>query len=224
MNRQKQEMGFIDNGTGKHQSNTVYNPEAVSPTITTLVNGGTQQIKIVACRGRKSIGGGTSILRPVRTEYGKQIRKDYESHAVYEQRKNMQRLESRDDGLTNTITTVQKDNLLMEEIREPTLIGSDGTAASQEEVQNFRENYSEHKKYRIRKLTPRECYRLMGVSDENASKMLSANSNTQCYKQAGNSICVPVLMALFSQMNIGGIKPWNDMTEDEIYELIDSHK
>lgn len=50
-------MGFIDNGTGKHQSNTVYNPEAVSPTITTLVNGGTQQIKIVACRGRKSIGG-----------------------------------------------------------------------------------------------------------------------------------------------------------------------
>ena len=58
MDRQKQEMGFIDNGTGKHQSNTVYNPEAVSPTITTLVNGGTQQIKIVACRRRESIGGG----------------------------------------------------------------------------------------------------------------------------------------------------------------------
>jgi DNA (cytosine-5)-methyltransferase 1 len=160
----------------------------------------------------------------VRTEYGKQIRKDYESHAVYEQRKNMQRLEPRDDGLTNTITTVQKDNLLMEEMREPTLIGSDGMAATQEEIQNFRENYSEHKKYRIRKLTPRECYRLMGVSDENASKMLSVNSNTQCYKQAGNSICVPVLMALFSQMKIDGVKPWNDMTEDEIYELIDSHK
>ena len=104
------------------------------------------------------------------------------------------------------------------------IIGKNGTSATQEEIQNFREYYSEHKKYRIRKLTPRECYRLMGVSDENASKMLATNSNTQCYKQAGNSICVPVLMALFSQMNIDGVKPWNDMTEDEIYELIDSHK
>lgn len=79
-------------------------------------------------------------------------------------------------------------------------------------------------RYRIRKLTPLECYRLMGVSDENAKKMMQINSNTQCYKQAGNSIVVPVLMALFSQMGIDGVKKWNDMTEDEIYKLIEEHK
>lgn len=79
-------------------------------------------------------------------------------------------------------------------------------------------------RYRIRKLTPLECYRLMGVSDQNAKKMLQVNSNTQCYKQAGNSIVVPVLMALFSQMGITGAKKWNDMTDDEIYKLIEEHK
>lgn len=55
-------------------------------------------------------------------------------------------------------------------------------------------------KYRIRKLTPRECFRLMGVKDEDSQKMLDVNSNTQCYKQAGNSIVVQVLMAIFKQL------------------------
>lgn len=40
------EAGFMDNGTGKHQSNTVINPEGLSPAITTL-QGGTQQIKVL---------------------------------------------------------------------------------------------------------------------------------------------------------------------------------
>lgn len=40
------EYGFMDNGTGKHQSNTVINPNGLSPSITTL-QGGTQQIKIL---------------------------------------------------------------------------------------------------------------------------------------------------------------------------------
>jgi DNA (cytosine-5)-methyltransferase 1 len=55
-------------------------------------------------------------------------------------------------------------------------------------------------KYRIRKLTPRECFRLMGVKDEDSQKMLDVNSNTQCYKQAGNSIVVQVLMGIFKQL------------------------
>lgn len=52
----------------------------------------------------------------------------------------------------------------------------------------------------IRKLTPRECGRLMGVSDDDISKMLSVNSNSQCYKQFGNSIVVDVLYYIFKQM------------------------
>lgn len=53
---------------------------------------------------------------------------------------------------------------------------------------------------RIRKLTPRECWRLMGFTDEDFAKAEKVNSNTQLYKQAGNSIVVPVLEAIFRQM------------------------
>lgn len=55
--------------------------------------------------------------------------------------------------------------------------------------------------YRIRKLTPKECWRLMGFDDADFEKAKSAGmSNTQLYKQAGNSICVPVLAAIFRQL------------------------
>lgn len=53
---------------------------------------------------------------------------------------------------------------------------------------------------RIRKLTPRETWRLMGFSDQDFDKAQNVNSNTQLYKQAGNSIVVPVLEAIFRQM------------------------
>ena len=53
---------------------------------------------------------------------------------------------------------------------------------------------------RIRRLTPRECWRLMGFSDEDFDKAQKLNSNSQLYKQAGNSIVVNVLMAIFRQM------------------------
>ena len=46
---------------------------------------------------------------------------------------------------------------------------------------------------RIRKLTPKECWRLMGFDDEDFNKASQVNSNAQLYKQAGNSIVVNVL-------------------------------
>ena len=52
---------------------------------------------------------------------------------------------------------------------------------------------------RIRKLTPRECWRLMDFSDEDFNKAESVNSNTQLYKQAGNSIVKNVLCEVFRQ-------------------------
>ena len=84
-----------------------------------------------------------------------------------------QMFEAREDEKTNTLTTVQKDNLLLEKPQ-----------------------------YRIRKLTPRECGRLMGVSDEDIDKMAAVNSNTQLYKQFGNSIVVDVMCAMFKNLNI----------------------
>ena len=59
------------------------------------------------------------------------------------------------------------------------------------------------KKYRIRRLTPRECWRLMDFTDEQFDKAKSAGlSDTQLYKQAGNSIVVDVLIALLKQLDI----------------------
>lgn len=55
--------------------------------------------------------------------------------------------------------------------------------------------------YRIRKLTPRECYRLMGFTDAEFDSIKGV-SNTQLYKQAGNSIVVNVLEAIFKQLPI----------------------
>lgn len=56
--------------------------------------------------------------------------------------------------------------------------------------------------FRIRKLTPLECWRLMGFDDEDFYKAQNACiSNSQLYKQAGNSIVVNVLQAIFRQFN-----------------------
>ena len=61
--------------------------------------------------------------------------------------------------------------------------------------------YKEHQTpLRIRKLTPKECFRLMGFDDESFHRAEAVNSNTQLYKQAGNSIVVDVLEALFSKI------------------------
>ena len=54
---------------------------------------------------------------------------------------------------------------------------------------------------RIRKLTPKECWRLMGFDDEDIDKCIKAGiSNAQLYKQAGNSIVVNVLESIFKEL------------------------
>lgn len=68
------------------------------------------------------------------------------------------------------------------------------------------------KKFRIRKLTPRECFRLMGVDDKDIDKIQAAGvSNSGQYKLAGNSIVVDVLFHIFRKMFIE-TEPDNDGT------------
>lgn len=58
-----------------------------------------------------------------------------------------------------------------------------------------------NQEYRIRKLTPRECFRLMGVAEENIDKIQAAGiSNAQQYKMAGNSIVADTLYHIFRKM------------------------
>lgn len=54
--------------------------------------------------------------------------------------------------------------------------------------------------YRIRKLTPKECWRLMGVKDDDFERVAANQSNSSLYHLAGDSIITTVLMAIFSSM------------------------
>ena len=59
--------------------------------------------------------------------------------------------------------------------------------------------------FRIRKLTPRECFRLMGMREDDIDKIQATGiSNTQQYKMAGNSIVVDVLEAIFKNLFMEG--------------------
>ena len=97
----------------------------------------------------------------------------------------VQRLEPKFDGRTNTLTTVQKDNYVV--IPQATKAET-GICRIESPI-------------RIRKLTPKECFRLMGFSDENYQAAKDAGvSNSQLYKQAGNSIVVDVLYYILVEL------------------------
>ena len=75
----------------------------------------------------------------------------------------------------------------------------DGLAPALQTAQGGNRQPLMYEDYRIRKLTPRECFRLMGFTDADFDK-IKGISNTQLYKMAGNSICVPVLEAIFRNL------------------------
>lgn len=110
---------------------------------------------------------------------------------------------TRPDGLKTSILPVVENNKNMDAIK---------TEKTQETEKKT--------KYRIRKLTPKETWRLMNFSDEDFHKAESVNSNSQLYKQSGNSIVCGVLCAIFSQLGIQGHKKWNEMTVEERRALV----
>lgn len=72
---------------------------------------------------------------------------------------------------------------------------------------------------RIRKFTPLECLRLMDVDDTDALKMIAVNSETQCYKQAGNSIVVAVMVAIFNNLFLGGSE--KEQAQIDIFDILE---
>jgi DNA (cytosine-5)-methyltransferase 1 len=168
-----------------------------------------------------------------------------------------QTLELRTDGYSNTLTSVQKDNLIIvpdnvvaalrgrEKVvlgwtrdskgnvvdRHPVEISNTITSAKRDNTQNYvvepitiqrghvfnpgrefkgitptitgsswHHNNVLKSRLRIRRYTERECFRLMGVADSESDKIRQVVSKTQCYKLAGNSIVVDVLVAIFNQL------------------------
>ena len=191
-------IGQMDNTIDNtfESANRVYDVEGVAPTMNTCGGGGLQpkilENKIVAMRGRNPDNPS-----------------DRTAGSLTEQR-----LEVNMQGTSNCLTSVQKDNLLLENniqkvgqissngSRCGTVISDNGISANLVAGTHGYANSHIAAQYRIRKLTPRECGRLMSVSDEDIDKMAAANSNTQLYKQFGNSIVVDVMCAMFKNLNI----------------------
>lgn len=181
------------------------------------------------------------ILRNVRTEYGKEIRKDYESGKLDISRHDFLANEIREDGIANTLSTVQKDNRLAVKVAEATKqgysecrVGIDAVNLSVlgsktrrgrvgKEIANTLDTscnqgifvkvsdelivyavwYEKYQCYiAIRKLTPKECFRLQGWSDDYFEKAQFVNSDSQLYRQAGNGVTVTVIEAMARKMNV----------------------
>ena len=314
--------------SGHHRAYRIYRTDSISPAITTPSGGGLipkiiemkEDPKIVSysrdkkgkienyhtkevantihCSTGTSRGREPNVLTPKRTEEAKLLRKDYENHRINIQRKYMQQMEPRTDGVSNTITSVQKDNMLLEPLRikantregfaeveeygavnisQPssrtrrgrvqgntgdiigTLLTGEENAVLEPKAEEVRRQpcgvsvdkdnnlrpyrqdkaksgvaelqtefaesvgstltsarpnnvYGDTFPYRIRRLIPRECFRLMDVDDEDYDKIKNYVkgrrkngkpmyiSESQQYKLAGNSIVVACMEHIFEQL------------------------
>lgn len=194
------QVGMLDI-KGNEQVRRVYDPDGLSPTLNSM-QGGNRQPKILEENDLKFVGGIDTTDKWIENEKG--LSRNYkEGYRVYDsdgvaccQKSNgggigsytglykvdgcstrtrnyinqPEQLETKKDELSNSITTVQKDSMVLME-------------------------------HRIRKLTPLECFRLMGFKDEDFY-ILKENkiSNTQCYKMAGNSIVVDALYYIYLEL------------------------
>lgn len=193
-------------------ANRVYDSSGISPCINTCGGGGLQpkvleekEIYCVASRGRNP-------NKPTDRTLGAYVE---------------QRLELNQDGISNTLTSVQKDSMVLEkEIKKVgqisndgsqygTVISDDGLCSTLAAGTHGYANNCIQSNYRIRKLTSKECYRLMNFDDADYYAAESVCSETQLYKTAGNSIVVSCLCAIFSQLNIKGVTPWNEQTLEQ---------
>ena len=207
------------------------------------------------------------VLRAERTEYGKAIRKQYEAGEIDEKIGNMREMKPRTDGVSNTITTLLKDNYVVEpvvceerkdegirlfkddcvgtlrtidacgdkRVIEPQLefVGGLGDKDWAKDGKKLSRNYpqgsrvyssdgvaaaltsqgvggsggfsglyaiDEKIRWRIRKLITKECWRLMGFSDQDHNRAAQYVSDSALYKQAGNSICTCCLISIFNAL------------------------
>ena len=102
------------------------------------------------------------------------------------------------DGISPTLLSMSGERGY---IPPPVMINNETNMAEQNAIELPSE--LKGKKFRIRKLTPRECFRLMGVDDKDIDKIQAAGvSNSAQYKLAGNSIVVDVLFHIFRKMFI----------------------
>lgn len=227
--------GLFDAEKSKHQAGSVYNPNGISPTLTTMNNGGHKQPYILVREGTKkgytearegdsinySYPNSTTKRGRVGKEVSQTILTSPSMATVIETPKpiclnNSEKQPSVQDriydteGIATAVTASQFRPSIAErkmfnpynkkEITDiaPTQTTTCGNTSSSAAVL-ISEDGNHFMK--IRKLTPLECWRLMGFADSDFNKAKSVGiSDTQLYRQAGNSIVVNVLEAIFKNL------------------------
>lgn len=227
--------GLYDETDRKHQAGGIYNSEGISPTLTTMKNGGNKQPFVLINEGTKK--GYTEAYE------GDSINYSYPNSLT--KRGRVGKEVSQTILTSNFIATLEKINkpiCLNNSKRQPSVqdrIYDEEGISNAITASNFRSNIAERKMYnpyndkilkdiaptqtahcgmatssaavlisedgnhymKIRKLTPLECWRLMSFDDEDFYKAKNAGiSDSQLYKQAGNSIVVNVLIAIFRNL------------------------
>lgn len=217
-------LGEMDNSDGTFESaNRIYDVKASAPTIPTSCGGGhtSKVVKLIGGVGEEN-------------EFGSQFR---QQNRVYDNKELSVSMTSAGiNGLyprkVETMDRNYKQVIIEDNKQESYVRKEDGIVYvkdlfeteekpdKEKTVEDYLITAKDGEQYGIFKLSVRECMRLQNVRDSDIDKIMAVNSNTQCYKQAGNSICCSVLVALFSQLNIKGVKQWNNMTDDERYSII----
>lgn len=220
--------GLFDTNKSKHQAGSIYNPNGLSPTLTTMDNGGHKQPYILVKEGTKkgyaeamegdSINYSYPNSMTKRGRIGKEVSQTIlttPSIAVLENTNKLICLNNKEkkwsvqdriydtEGISATVTASEFKPKIAErkmfnpyndkEIKDiaPTQIANCGNSYSSAAVLISEDGTTF---MRIRKLTPLECWRLMGFDDKDFYKAKDAGiSDTQLYRQAGNSIVVNVL-------------------------------
>lgn len=199
--------GLYDTETSKHQAGAIWDKGAVAPTIDTM-QGGNRQPMIVedfyknrAERVYEDIAPtlrserhGLKVAEPQINVVGNYSPSNHDASRIVDV-----------DGLA---PTVKENHGTVTAVAEPLAydeqngyIRKDGTVGTlTTDGSSPKHNNRVVDGLRIRKLTPKECWRLMGFDDTDFDKAAHHNSNTQLYKQAGNSIVVDVLYYIFKEM------------------------
>ena len=202
---------IVDNPNRDSQRGRIYDPSGLAPTLNTVGGGGLEAKIVIDGLTRDTQKQKARVFNPsglaaslIATDY-----KEPPQISVIGQLKGGEKGRVVDrDGIGYTLTATEyKDPL---KIAEPVIVGSmqahaavktDGICPTLTEAMGMGGGQVPVHTYgvRIRKLTPRECWRLMGFMDEEFDRVHGI-SNSQLYKQAGNSIVVNVLSALLSQL------------------------
>lgn len=234
-NNVKRVAGLFDTDKSKHQAGSVYNPNGLSPTLTSMDNGGHKQPYILVREATKKgyteamEGDSINVSYPnsvtKRGRVGKEVSQTIltspnmatviESpkpiclNNLYKQPSVQDRIYD-SEGIATAVTASQFRPSIAErkmfnlynqkEIKDiaPTQTAACGITTSSAAVL-ISEDGNHFMK--IRKLTPLECWRLMGFDDDDFYNAKSVGiSDTQLYRQAGNSIVVNVLESIFQKL------------------------